>query len=273
VVVDILRDMWSGEENSNDEVSRLLRGLREVAGEGPTVLLVQHFGKSSQETSSRRPGQRIRGASAFHAALDSGIYLERGRGSQATQVTLESKDDVPAPTFSFAWPSLVDGKSGAQLEWRDGDEADVEKVADLGRKLAKFISTSPGITRRDLQSRIGRQREAVGNALHWAEDQRLIHRQQEEVRSSSGRRVRRDAFHPGPGPEQAGPLIDEKVAAEPEAIGGGGSGNPQELPGSGTASGVKKAIPVPISLEGEPVPLDQEAATSLGTAGASYPEF
>ena len=84
LVLDPLRDIHSGEEDTSDSMRDVMRRLR-VLGEllGCTVVVTHHNSKATADTSKRRAGQRGRGSSAIHASTDSGIYL----GSLASKTT------------------------------------------------------------------------------------------------------------------------------------------------------------------------------------------
>ncbi len=76
LVLDPLRDLHTADENDATamaQVNRALRGLRDAIG--CSVLFVHHAAKTSKDTQDRRPGQRMRGSSAIHGAVDAGLYL------------------------------------------------------------------------------------------------------------------------------------------------------------------------------------------------------
>lgn len=76
LVLDPLRDLHHGDENDSTEMARVMTELRWIRDElGCSVLFVHHSGKASKDTAGRRPGQRMRGSSAVHGAVDAGIYL------------------------------------------------------------------------------------------------------------------------------------------------------------------------------------------------------
>lgn len=88
LILDPLRDIHSGEEDKSDsmrEVMRRLRALAEILG--CTVAVVHHSAKATKDTSKRRPGQNLRGSSAIHGSIDSGLYLEDTGGDGTTLFT------------------------------------------------------------------------------------------------------------------------------------------------------------------------------------------
>lgn len=88
LVLDPLRDISSAAEDKSDEMSPVMRRLRLVAEMlGCTVVVVHHTGKLSAHTAKRRPGQRLRGSSAIHGSIDSGIYLADTAGDGIAKFT------------------------------------------------------------------------------------------------------------------------------------------------------------------------------------------
>ncbi|HEX7941567.1 MAG TPA: hypothetical protein VF488_07160, partial [Gemmatimonadaceae bacterium] len=75
-------------------MSAVLRKLR-LLGEllGCTVVVVHHTAKISETSAKRRPGQQLRGSSAIHGAVDSGIYLSdlNGDGSKTFRNVVDSE--------------------------------------------------------------------------------------------------------------------------------------------------------------------------------------
>lgn len=87
LVLDPLRDIHSGEEDKSDSMREVMRRLR-LLGEviGCTVAITHHVPKQNKETASRRPGQNLRGSSAIHGSIDSGLYIQPGDGSDGTNL-------------------------------------------------------------------------------------------------------------------------------------------------------------------------------------------
>jgi hypothetical protein len=76
IVLDPLRDLHDQEENDSDGMARVMHALRALrATLKCAVIFVHHAGKASEATKGRRPGQRMRGSSAIHGAVDGGLYL------------------------------------------------------------------------------------------------------------------------------------------------------------------------------------------------------
>lgn len=152
LVLDPLRDIHSAEEDSSDGMAVVMRGLRVIAVLlGCTVLFVHHSAKATGDTSKRRGGQRMRGSSAIHGAVDFGIYLRdlQGDGESTFSNTAESEvkgaraagvfsititieDDATGAAVRATW--AID-RSGANEAKAKTDEADEQLVLERVRVL------------------------------------------------------------------------------------------------------------------------------------------
>lgn len=100
VVFDPLRDLHSKNEDSSGEMAPIysaLRALRTVLG--CTVLFVHHASKGTKDTDGRRGGQKLRGSSALHGAVDVGLYLTkptRNREDDTTTMACNVESEVKA---------------------------------------------------------------------------------------------------------------------------------------------------------------------------------
>jgi hypothetical protein len=152
----VLRDAWTGAENSTDDAARLVRGLRAVTNQGATVLLLHHTGKPGERPRSLR--HQVRGSSVLVDAADSLMYLERSKAGRV-KVNMESRDDIPAAPFTFAIPAThVDGSEPVGLDWQpvesgrstepDGSEDDavMEAISQVMRAATEPL-TLRGILR------------------------------------------------------------------------------------------------------------------------------
>jgi hypothetical protein len=113
VVLDPLRDVHTAKEDSSDAmtpVMHMLRAMRDILG--CTIMFVHHSAKTSTENKDRkRGGQKMRGSSAIHGALDFGIYMDDPRGDRETtfinRVESELKSARGAGKFDLTL-SIVD---------------------------------------------------------------------------------------------------------------------------------------------------------------------
>lgn len=103
LILDPLRELHGGDENDAADIARLLEPLRGLQREGCACMLVHHLGKRSEGRSSRAPqrgGQRLRGSSALHGAVDSALYLETEGEGEKKRVTVQAEHRAavePAP--------------------------------------------------------------------------------------------------------------------------------------------------------------------------------
>lgn len=95
VVLDPLRDVHTAEENSSTEMAEVMRALRALRTVlGCAVVFIHHSHKSGAEGKGRRPGQRMRGSSAIHGAVDGGLYLLDLTGNLETEWAMKAQAEV-----------------------------------------------------------------------------------------------------------------------------------------------------------------------------------
>jgi len=158
VALDPLRNMHSGEEDKSDSMTKVMQRLA-IIGDmlgGATVIAVHHAKKGGDG----RGGQVMRGSSAIHGAVDSGIYLsglagdgigvitnrvesevKGARSAGRFTLTLTIRDGSDGRATSAAW-SIDDPAAAAAgspaMEIGDPLVAEVaEKLLLAGGKLAK----------------------------------------------------------------------------------------------------------------------------------------
>lgn len=142
LVLDPLRDIHSGEEDSADAMKPIMERLRAIGKIlNCAVMFVHHSAKASADSSKRRPGQRMRGSSAIHGSVDCGIYLWDLRGDGKTEfvnaVTSEVKGARSAGTFDLAL-AITDNRHGVaeKARWevteRAPEPAKSAKGEDVG---------------------------------------------------------------------------------------------------------------------------------------------
>jgi hypothetical protein len=200
VIVDVLTKAWGGNENSNEEMGALVRALERVTRTGATILLVHHLGKMTEQTATRRLGQRLRGASALHGSIDSGLYLERGKDQERTRVTLEAKDSAEAEPFTFAWPrEEVDGTEPVTLDWQPGEHA-TGTAASVLPALIAFVQENPGLSRSDEQIRKGLvcRKDVALAAIKLALETRQLHERKTPYVNRAGAKRTRMGLYAGP---------------------------------------------------------------------------
>ncbi len=131
VVLDPLREMHGGDENDAAAITKLLQPLRQVQQTfNCALMLVHHMGKAAADGIERRAGQRLRGSSALHGAVDCLLGLQpRGEGeAKRVKVTGEHRQARepepltlalkirPTPEGEAMWLEAVDGAHGEEQE-------------------------------------------------------------------------------------------------------------------------------------------------------------
>lgn len=185
LILDPLRDVHTGAEDSSDEMSRVMRRLR-VLGRvlGTTVLFVHHSAKSSADTSNRRPGQRMRGSSAIHGGCDFGVYLSDlagdGRHTFVNRVDVEVKSARGAGSFTLTL-TIEDGEDDTAVAaaWEVGEvgsgEQDTGDIFDILECLAdcEHKGLAPP-TVSVVRKQVGGRKEVVAAKLKTAEERGYV---------------------------------------------------------------------------------------------------
>jgi hypothetical protein len=138
LVLDPLRDIHSAAEDKSDEMSPVMRRLR-LLGEilGCTVWISHHDKKASTDGKGPRAGQGMRGSSAIHGSIDSGMYIKPkdGNGTNlfCAQVTSQVKNARSAGTFDLSL-AIVDDENGEAVRavWTY-ERAEAKKAATIGQ--------------------------------------------------------------------------------------------------------------------------------------------
>jgi hypothetical protein len=116
LVLDPLRDLHTGEEDKADAMKPVMERMRMIGDIlRCSVLFVHHATKADANSSKRRPGQRMRGSSAVHGAIDCGFHMWDLRGNEQTEfiaaVSSEIKNAKSAGTFDLQL-NIVDNRHG-----------------------------------------------------------------------------------------------------------------------------------------------------------------
>ncbi len=181
VLLDPLRDLHRAEENDSGAMSIImgnLRALRSILG--CSVIFVHHTSKASKDTSARRPGQRMRGSSAIHGAVDGGAYMALKDSTGTTfvnDVEIELKAARGAGRFTLTLEITDDENGEARLaRWTfDRREVampvnDVDHVIEILRLAWLMSGGNPAPTSKaELAKRMKRNNAAVGLAVGMAE--------------------------------------------------------------------------------------------------------
>lgn len=179
LVLDPLRDVHTGAEDSSDEMSRVTRRLRALSGIlGCAVIFVHHTAKGGADVNNRRHGQRMRGSGAIHGAMDHALYmydctLEDGKIINTCAPELKAAKAAPKMLLTL---SIVDDPVTSTVtyaKWEvgePGESCDDEGVAELlemiGNSEARF---DPPPTEREIHKVIGGARTVLSRTLATAE--------------------------------------------------------------------------------------------------------
>lgn len=149
VAFDPLRDLHANNEDSSTEMQGVysaLRALRTVLQ--CSVVFVHHAGKATADGEKRRGGQKLRGSSALHGAVDAGLYLTspsraRDEDKKKTTMTANVEGEVKAAAsvgdFAMALEVFDDSNREAiRAQWviAKGGELDAKK--DEARARSDF---------------------------------------------------------------------------------------------------------------------------------------
>lgn len=140
VLVDPLRNViGDADENSASEMAMVTNSLRAIRNvTGASILAVHHSGKASKQDGPRRGGQRLRGSSVIHGALDCGFYMGGTHGNMHTNwkntVEVEIKGARGAGVFGVELDVVDDDDGAAKVAgWRyyaDPDDMDPQPDED-----------------------------------------------------------------------------------------------------------------------------------------------
>lgn len=148
-VFDVFRRLWSGDENDNEEVAKVLASLTRIQTEcGCSVVLIHHVNKSENGTIF----QRIRGASAIYGWREFGFGLsianpeEEEPRNLIRKVAFETKADSPAPPLYYQIEGFADKTCLTRCDppeplYRKKKE---KKAADAGVRDGKASSAADG---------------------------------------------------------------------------------------------------------------------------------
>ena len=151
LVLEPLRDLHSGEEDKSDSMGPIMRRLRCV-GEllKCTVGIAHHSQKNTADASKRRGGQKMRGSSAIHGSIDSGLYLSNPDGDERTiknRVESEVKAGRSAGFFDLTL-AIEDGPDGTAVKatWKyeregalpEGEGANHELRGEVLKYLRRY---------------------------------------------------------------------------------------------------------------------------------------
>jgi hypothetical protein len=144
LILDPLRDLHQAEEDKSGPMSDVmgrLRALRDILD--CAVVFIHHTSKSSRDTNARREGQRMRGSSAIHGAVDGGIYMslsEEAENNWKNKVLVELKAARGAGWFTLTLEVEDDANGEAQKARWTFAKVDTSKAGDdLRAKIIQVL--------------------------------------------------------------------------------------------------------------------------------------
>lgn len=92
IIVDVLRAAARMKENPSDEFLMLRHNLLPIL-DGCSIALLHHFGKLTEITKERTPGERMSGSGAMYGAMDIGLFITGSEnGAKNLRLEIESRD-------------------------------------------------------------------------------------------------------------------------------------------------------------------------------------
>lgn len=101
LILDPLASLTSGDENSSQEMGALIRLFRAWRDRfGCAVCVVHHTGKGGEKSGAKRSGEKMRGSSALHGALEAALHVDRvDDDTPRINVRVETKEAEPPHPF------------------------------------------------------------------------------------------------------------------------------------------------------------------------------
>lgn len=188
VMLDPLVDLFDVEdENAAREMSAAMQRLRVIRDViGCAVIIVHHASRSGPGKSKLRGGQKMRGSTAIHGAVDGGFYMTNTESSDATKssdVELETRNGRTVPEFRLSLNFEDDAAGRVTRAWWDhgaveggpaprapgpADDAVEKRIL----QLLKMQSLTPS----DLVREVGQRRALVYAVIKKLQDERRITR-------------------------------------------------------------------------------------------------
>jgi hypothetical protein len=172
LVLDPLVRLHSGDENSSQEISRLLGYLRDLQRSFALALILVHH--TSKKTHAQ-PGQSLRGSSDLHAFGDSNAYL--ARKGEDVLLTLEHRSAGAPRPMVLRLACLPDG-AASHLELKDAGLAEAPEVS-LSQKLVDLLRRRGPLPRIQLRSELRINNHRLGDLLIALEKAGEIRRTQD----------------------------------------------------------------------------------------------
>lgn len=173
LIVDVLRGAAVLKENSNDEFRDLVRALQPITTSGCSIALVHHFGKLTEISRDRSPGERMSGAGAMYGAFDVGVFITGSdEGGRALRVEFETRDLAAPELASVYLEGEPTGQNGGfiftdKAWWVERDHApDRDDVKAPAEEIAEYVRANGGdVERRIVEAHFEIHPDTLGKRL------------------------------------------------------------------------------------------------------------
>lgn len=157
LVLDPLIRIHRADENSAAEMSVILDGLRNLARQTRTTVLLVHH---SRKASAASGGAALRGSSDLWAFGDTNLYLRKLEGGEALELRVEHRAASPPPPLRLELVTVGE-------EARFCPVADDSGVGDLSASILETLAAAARpVPSRTLRSQLGVRNQALSDVLH-----------------------------------------------------------------------------------------------------------
>jgi hypothetical protein len=144
LILDPLVKLHRVKENDADQMELVTNAIADIGRVlGLASVFAHHNGKANESTGKRRGGQRMRGSSSLHGAVDGGLYLDAPTGDRVKEWIVKAESEIKgarsADPFTLTLKVLEDDEHGQakRISW---DVADERRTEDPLAAAAKLIA-------------------------------------------------------------------------------------------------------------------------------------
>ncbi|MFH1532714.1 MAG: AAA family ATPase, partial [Pseudomonadota bacterium] len=105
VIVDTLRAVFGGDENSSSEARGLVQSIQTLRDVCSSAFIFTHHWRKNQDDRNAGPGQRLRGSGDWHASAESLLGLDKKKKVSdfvlQTSIEAEHRDDAELEPYAF----------------------------------------------------------------------------------------------------------------------------------------------------------------------------
>ena len=179
LIVDVLRAAAVVKENSNDEFRDLLRVLQPLQ-ETTAIAMLHHFGKLTEISRDRSPGERMAGAGAMYGAFDVGVFITASEdGGRTLRLEFETRDLANPDTVGIHLAGDPNGRNGGFIytdaaTWQIQEAPDGADVKAPAHEIATYVLEKGGdVERREVEGYFAISADTLSNRLGrlWVDHQ------------------------------------------------------------------------------------------------------